>query len=146
MCLKWWLASKRWDGLVFARSPCYKEVLLVFYSCASFLASGKHQKSGSSHSWITWKHRVSLWKLLFRKLLFYNPKLPTEKPSFKKTRCFSICSVLSKDRDFLFRRSHQIRGHCRKIRKKVKAMPLVQPGTEQNTKEFWCTRPEEKTF
>lgn len=125
---KCWLASKRWDELVFARSPGYKEVLPVFYSCASFLASGKHQKSGSLHSWITQKHCVSLWKLLFWKLLFYNSKLPTEKPSLKKKKkegYFSICSVLPKDRHFLFRRSHQIRGHYRKIRKKIKAMSSV---------------------
>lgn len=90
MCLKWWLASRRWDELVFARSPCCKEVLLVFYSCASFLASGKHQKSGSSHSWITQKHCVSLWKWLFWKLLFYNSKLPTEKSSLKKQGIFQF--------------------------------------------------------
>lgn len=38
--------------------------------------------------------------------------------NLKKPRYFSICSVLPKDRHFLFRRSHQIRGHYRKIRKK----------------------------
>lgn len=43
----------------------------------------------------------------------------------KKTRHLNICSVLPKDRYCLFRRSHQIRGRYRQIRKKVKAMPSI---------------------
>lgn len=116
MCLKWWLASKRWDELVFARFPCYKEVLLIFYSCASFLASGKHQKSGSSHSWITQKHCVRLNITVLGTIILHSKT--TNWKTLKKPRYFSICSVLPKDRHFLFRRSHQIRGHYRKIRKK----------------------------
>lgn len=166
MCLKWWLASRRWDELVVARSPCYEEILLVFYSCASFLASGKHQISHSSHSWITQKRCVSLWKLLVWKLLFCNLKLLTEKPSLKKkTGIFQFVLCYLKTDSLFSEGLIKLGGIIHKSEKRSRLCPLysqelkripkasgVQDHRKKPFKSFlqatwmFCTHINEKAF